>query len=197
MALTPNGLVTINGAPSGGEQPTQNAGATMIAGVIVPEAGFIGIGSGATQQVGELFGVNGASYFGDDISLNGDIILMDTNFLRVFNTATGANNEQMYWGFTSNIGTMAVARDGAGTYRDFRILVGGSERVRVDTAGNVGFGLTPTANMAGLSIEAGLLTLKERATPTADTNYGKIYTKTDNNLYFQDGAGVEHQVAFV
>ena len=57
--------------------------------------------------------------------------------------------------------------------------------------GNVGIGLSPTANMSGLSIEQGLLTLKERATPTADTNYGKIYTKTDNILYFQDGSGVE------
>jgi len=63
--------------------------------------------------------------------------------------------------------------------------------------GNVGIGLTPTANMVGLSIEAGCLTLKERATPTADTNYGKIYTKTDNKLYFQDGAGTEHEIAFV
>lgn len=63
--------------------------------------------------------------------------------------------------------------------------------------GFVGIGLTPTANMAGLSIEAGLLTLKETTTPTADTDYGKVYTKNDDKLYFQDGAGVEHEVAFV
>jgi hypothetical protein len=65
------------------------------------------------------------------------------------------------------------------------------------TNGNVGIGLAPTANMAGLSIEAGLLTLKERATPTADTNYGKIYTKADNKFYAQTGDGVEHEIAFV
>lgn len=62
--------------------------------------------------------------------------------------------------------------------------------------GNVGIGLTPTANMVGLSIEAGCLTLKERTTPTADADYGKIYTKSDNKLYFQDGGGTEHEVAF-
>jgi len=62
--------------------------------------------------------------------------------------------------------------------------------------GSVGIGLTPTANMAGLSIEAGLLTLKETTTPTADADYGKIYTKNDNKLYFQDGAGTEHEVAY-
>ena len=66
--------------------------------------------------------------------------------------------------------------------------------ISLNTSGQVGIGAVPTVNMDGLSIELGLLTLKERATPTADTNYGKIYTKTDNNLYFQDGAGNEHSV---
>jgi len=64
------------------------------------------------------------------------------------------------------------------------------------TGGNWGFGLTPTANMAGISVEAGLLTLKETTTPTADADYGKLYTKTDNLAYFQDGAGTEHTIAF-
>lgn len=32
----------------------------------------------------------------------------------------------------------------------------------------------------------------EISTPTAIPNYGKLYTKTDNELYFQDGAGNEH-----
>lgn len=41
----------------------------------------------------------------------------------------------------------------------------------------------------------GVLALKETTTPTADTNFGKIYTKTDNELYFQDGAGSEHQIS--
>ena len=62
--------------------------------------------------------------------------------------------------------------------------------------GNVGIGAASSAN-ADLLLEAGRLMLKESATPTADTNYGKIYTKTDNKLYFQDGAGTEHEVAFV
>jgi len=42
----------------------------------------------------------------------------------------------------------------------------------------------------------GVLCLKESATPTADTNYGKVYCKNDNKLYFQDGAGTEHEIAF-
>lgn len=63
------------------------------------------------------------------------------------------------------------------------------------STGRVGLGLTPTANMPGLSIEAGLLTLKETTTPTADADYAKIYSKNDNKLYFQDGAGAEHEVS--
>ena len=70
----------------------------------------------------------------------------------------------------------------------------------LSTAGSApraGIGLTPTANMTGLALEGGALTIKEITTPTADTNYGKVYTKNDNKLYFQDGAGGEHEVAFV
>ena len=37
----------------------------------------------------------------------------------------------------------------------------------------------------------------ETTTPGAIVNYGAIYCKADNKLYFQDGAGAEHEVAFV
>lgn len=42
-----------------------------------------------------------------------------------------------------------------------------------------------------------IFTLKETTTPTAAGDHGKVYTKNDNKLYFQDGAGTEHTVAFV
>ncbi len=63
--------------------------------------------------------------------------------------------------------------------------------------GNVGIGTASPSSNADLTLEGGALCIKETTTPTADTNYGKIYSKSDNNLYFQDGAGNEHQVAFV
>ena len=67
----------------------------------------------------------------------------------------------------------------------------------IDSAQKVGIGTaTPSAN-ADLTLEGGALALKETTTPTADTNYGKIYCKADNKLYFQDGAGAEHEIAFV
>lgn len=48
-----------------------------------------------------------------------------------------------------------------------------------------------------LTLSSGVLTMAETTTPTATTDYGKIYTKNDNKLYFQDGGGTEHEVAFV
>lgn len=38
------------------------------------------------------------------------------------------------------------------------------------------------------------INLKELTTPAAIANYGALYTKTDNAIYFQDGAGVEHVI---
>ena len=91
----------------------------------------------------------------------------------------------------------AVTINESGVDVDLRVeAVGVTHALFVDGAnGNVGVGLAPTVNMTGLSIEAGSLTIKETTTPTADADYGKIYTKSDNLLYFQDGAGVEHPMA--
>ena len=38
------------------------------------------------------------------------------------------------------------------------------------------------------------VTIKEITTPTPVVGYCKIYTKADNVMYFQDGAGVEHAI---
>jgi hypothetical protein len=43
----------------------------------------------------------------------------------------------------------------------------------------------------------GRLAMKETTTPAGTTGYGCVYTKSDNKLYFQDGAGVEHEISFV
>ena len=65
------------------------------------------------------------------------------------------------------------------------------------------------SNLAAWTIDAGAtitfplqnmsekITLSETTTPTATTNFGAIYTKNDNKLYFQDGAGVEHEISLV
>lgn len=42
--------------------------------------------------------------------------------------------------------------------------------------------------------EQGVFSMSETTTPTAIANNGAIYTKADNALYFQDGAGDEHML---
>jgi len=100
-------------------------------------------------------------------------------------------------GFTGQLATAANSMalgNGAVTTASNQVVIGNDAITQTLLRGNVGIGLTPTANMVGLSIEQGCVTLKERATPTADAGYGKIYCKSDNKLYFQDGAGVEHAI---
>jgi len=64
------------------------------------------------------------------------------------------------------------------------------------TLSALGIGAAASAN-ADLLCEGGAVMLKETTTPTDDAGYGKVYTKADNVLYFQDGAGVEHALGAV
>ena len=57
---------------------------------------------------------------------------------------------------------------------------------------NLGVNVTPTANMDGIALEGGLLTLKETTEPTADDSYGKIWTESNNELFYQSGDGATH-----
>lgn len=45
--------------------------------------------------------------------------------------------------------------------------------------------------------EQGVFSMKETTTPTAVADYGAVYSKSDNGLYFQDGAGFEHHVSLL
>lgn len=65
--------------------------------------------------------------------------------------------------------------------------------VEVNATGQVGVGVTPPDTNAQLFVE-GAIALDEISAPTATANYGKVWTQTDNNLYFQDGAGTNAAV---
>ena len=70
----------------------------------------------------------------------------------------------------------------------------GTNLFQVDWDGNVGIGTaTPPTNATKLTIEDGL-TFKEISAPTADLTYGKIWTETNNELFFQSGDGATHLV---
>jgi hypothetical protein len=51
-----------------------------------------------------------------------------------------------------------------------------------------------TVTLKALTVTAGFVGLPEITTPTAVPDFGTIYYKADNKAYFQDGAGVEHEV---
>lgn len=93
-------------------------------------------------------------------------------------SADGADNEVV-------IGYNAI---GSGTNT---VTLGGSAVVgTIIPYGNVGIGLANPNET--LTIEAGVLSLKETSTPTATANYAKLYSKDTNTLWWQDGAGSEH-----
>lgn len=82
----------------------------------------------------------------------------------------------------------------------FKIEAGApANSLYVDSVGALLAGTSTPGNMAAgqMLLAGGVLAFAEITTPMADTNYGKVYTKTDNKLYFQDGAGIEHEIAFV
>ena len=63
-------------------------------------------------------------------------------------------------------------------------------------SGIVGIGTSSPSSHSDLTLaNFGSLCLKETTTPTSDTNFGKLYTKSDNSLYFQDGAGTESVIS--
>jgi len=45
-------------------------------------------------------------------------------------------------------------------------------------------------------LQHGVLAMAETTTPSAIARVGKLYTKSDNKLYFQDGGGTEHEMAY-
>jgi len=62
------------------------------------------------------------------------------------------------------------------------------------TIGGSGSG-APSVNADIFAQGKGVVGLLETTTPTADTNYGKLYTKSTNKFHFQDGAGTERVVS--
>lgn len=101
--------------------------------------------------------------------------------------------------------TGTVGLDGAVTINDssadvdFRVETDSSQYALEVNGGNNNVSINATGVSAHYDLALlgdGVLCIKEGATPTADTNYGKVYCKNDNKLYFQDGAGTEHEIAY-
>ena len=96
------------------------------------------------------------------------------------NTLLGASNS------TSNVGATNQT-----------ILGYGVTGIMDNTAviGNASVTDVYMAQDSGATVHCISVTVKETTTPTALADHGKIYTKNDNKLYFQDGAGNEHEIS--
>lgn len=157
MALTDNGIVTISGSPSGGNQPMQNAGATMVAGVIVPTAGFLGIGSGAAQVDAEVFGVQGSARVSNVLAIAGSPVgaeklfvggsaylsgASDTDLNLRSNSDTGRN--RIFFGdLTSpSIGILAYSH----TDNSMSFYTAGAERMKIESDGGMVMNNLPTSD---------------------------------------------------
>jgi hypothetical protein len=120
--------------------------------------------------------------------------------LHFFRTAA----ERWVIGIDGSDGDKFKIVDGAnlGAGADFVLDTSGSLAIDTDTLyvdatnDSVGVNTSSPSSNADLTLGGGALCLAETTTPTADTNFGKVYTKSDNKLYFQDGAGTEHEIAF-
>lgn len=91
-----------------------------------------------------------------------------------------------------------------GAHVDINVASGNDLRVREETTNrfvvsggmdNCGInGYPPDAHGDLFLMGAGAVALKETTTPTATADYAKLYTKNDNHLYWQSGAGVEYDL---
>jgi hypothetical protein len=153
--------------------------------VIVNADGKMGLGVSPTARLHVYhatddvdFGVQTAKTNGNvEVSMQNDAQRWDVEIL-------GANDS---FRIHDHTGSTVPVKIKAATPTNRLVL--DSNGVGINTA-------SPSAN-ADLTLGGGVLDIKETTTPTADTNHGKVYTKTDNKLYFQDGAGTEHEIAFV
>jgi len=130
---------------------------------------------------------------------NGNVGIGEANPLQKLVVSDGAVGIEFVPAATNGTFVVQSFDRVAGTYEALRFDTTDSSGATMilDTAGKVGIGTVSPVVNADLTLEGGAIALRETTTPTADTNYGKFYTKSDNLAYFQDGAGVEHTLAFV
>ena len=119
------------------------------------------------------------------VDQNGDLLLKGSSPVMTVNSTNATS------GFRINVTGLDADNDLL-----FRVQDNGTNRFKINRNGDVGINGDPSAN-ADLTLGNGELCMAETTTPTADANFGKIYCKSDNKLYFQDGAGTEHEIAFV
>jgi uncharacterized protein YaiE (UPF0345 family) len=107
-----------------------------------------------------------------------------TAVLRTFNNSDPTNAAEISIFASSSTNSLISGITGTGTYLPLTMLTGGSERLRIDTSGNVGIGLTAPTRL--LHIDGG-----SSATYFQMTNTASGRTNADGFQIAQDGANAE------
>lgn len=151
------------------------------------DSSYIAGYSDATTKQFYLSSTDGKAYFGagacwldsSGITLKGDVLTLKdgTETYHAYIYEGGTGNLNIY-----NAGGNIILNPAS----PYRVLPYSVSVILGEEAANSQFG----------NIVTRVLTLEETTTPSAVTDWGKLYTKNDNKLYFQDGAGNEHEVAF-
>lgn len=148
------------------------------------------IGNGTSSPGLTIFGSGAQS---------GSVVFTDTSGVIIGQISYDHNQERFEWivegGNELVLSTAQLMPAGnlglhlGGTSNRWNTIFGAT----ADLTGNLDVG--GGVSVAGLvRATAGVYAFDETTTPTPIANVGKIYPKSDNRLYFQDGAGVEHEV---
>ena len=141
----------------------------------IDASGNVGIGTASPDSESKLHIYKGASGQNSPQAGSDELIIENNADAGISILTTSSDSGYITFGDESDAGRARIRFDHP------------TDRMIISADGN-----------ADLSLDgSGALELRETSTPTALTNYGKVYCKNDNKLYFQDGAGTEHEVAFV
>ena len=133
-----------------------------------------------------------------DITAQGDIRLQDTTGGQYVGfQAPGTVSSSVLWTLPAADGsnTQVLQTDGNGTLSWVNNAGGGGggnpggSNYQVQYNNSSSFG-----GASNVEIRSNTLALKEQSSPSAVSGYGQIYPKTDNNLYYLNDSGNEHQI---
>lgn len=122
-----------------------------------------------------------------------------TKYWRMYKRTSG--NDPLYIGPSSALDTAAklyIGKSDEGYLsRGIYLDTYATGEIALAVAGGCSLIISPTKATIShnLTVTGGIIAILETTTPVAVDSYGRIYTKNDNNLYFQDGAGSENIVA--
>jgi len=169
--------------------------------------------SGVVRFAGGFLASDDSELAANFASTNPRILITGGGNVAVY-SGSAANLFRLYYGavdafrfgYSANVSTV----EGAGVTGDDIILKCNTvdARPKFTLRGNAGALLDIASGsfevaVAGVAVAnislggagaGGVFKLLETTTPTATANMGALYTKADNHLYFQDGAGAEHDM---